>query len=41
MQSESALNDPAFEEAPKVVSRGDFDLAWLERDEVYATFLRR
>ncbi|MDM8532638.1 cysteine peptidase family C39 domain-containing protein [Anaerolineales bacterium HSG25] len=34
------LNDPAFAEAPIRVSHGDFDLAWLERDEVYATFMR-
>ena len=30
------LNDPAFNKAPVMVSRGDFDLAWLERDEFYA-----
>ena len=29
------------ETAPIAVSLGDFDLAWLERDEYYATFLRR
>jgi ABC-type bacteriocin/lantibiotic exporter with double-glycine peptidase domain len=32
------LNDPAFPNAPIQVSQGDFDLAWLERDEFYATF---
>ncbi|MFN8493014.1 MAG: peptidase C39 family protein [Caldilineaceae bacterium] len=30
------LNDPAFPDAPIRVSHGDFDLAWLERDEYYA-----
>ena len=35
------LNDPDHERAPVEISRGDFDLAWLERDEYYATFLRR
>ncbi len=35
------LNDPAFPDAPKKVSHGDFDLAWLERDEYYAIFKRK
>ncbi|MCX6048254.1 MAG: cysteine peptidase family C39 domain-containing protein [Chloroflexi bacterium] len=30
------LNDPAFPNAPIQVMRGDFDLAWLDRDEFYA-----
>jgi len=30
------LNDPAFARAPIAVTHGDFDLAWLERDEYYA-----
>ena len=30
------LNDPNLPAAPTSVSRGDFDLAWLERDEMYA-----
>ena len=30
------LNDPAFARAPIPVSHGDFDLAWLARDEYYA-----
>lgn len=30
------LNDPAFPNAPAQVTRGDFDLAWLDRDEFYA-----
>jgi ABC-type bacteriocin/lantibiotic exporter with double-glycine peptidase domain len=30
------LNDPAFSTVPMQVSHGDFDLAWLERDEYYA-----
>jgi len=30
------LNDPAFPNAPIQVSRGEFDLAWLARDEAYA-----
>jgi hypothetical protein len=35
------LNDPAFRRAPVKVSLGDFDLAWLERDEMYAVITRR
>jgi ABC-type bacteriocin/lantibiotic exporter with double-glycine peptidase domain len=35
------LNDPAFNDAPKVVSHGDFLLAWLEADEYYALLRRR
>ncbi|MEK7440289.1 MAG: cysteine peptidase family C39 domain-containing protein [Chloroflexota bacterium] len=35
------LNDPAFPNAPTPVSRGDFDLAWLEWDEMYATLIRK
>ncbi len=35
------LNDPAFTTAPMQVSRGDFDLAWLGRDEFYAVLMRR
>jgi ABC-type bacteriocin/lantibiotic exporter with double-glycine peptidase domain len=31
------LNDPDFAEAPYRVSHGDFELAWQERDEYYAT----
>jgi hypothetical protein len=30
------LNDPALETAPIQVSQGDFGLAWLEHDEMYA-----
>lgn len=30
------INDPAFARAPIPISHGDFDLAWLERDEYYA-----
>lgn len=30
------LNDPDLPTAPTRVSIGDFDLAWLERDEMYA-----
>jgi ABC-type bacteriocin/lantibiotic exporter with double-glycine peptidase domain len=33
------LNDPAFPNAPIQVSRGEFDLAWLERDEAYAVVM--
>lgn len=29
------LNDPSLPTAPTSVSRGDFGLAWLERDEMY------
>ena len=35
------VNDPAMEDAPIQISRGDFDLAWLEWDELYAVFMRR
>jgi hypothetical protein len=31
------LNDPYFDDAPKAVSQGFFELAWLERDYHYAT----
>jgi ABC-type bacteriocin/lantibiotic exporter with double-glycine peptidase domain len=34
------LNDPAFTDAPKVISQGDFLLAWLEADEYYARIRR-
>lgn len=30
------LNDPAFATAPQVVSLAEFELAWLERDYLYA-----
>ncbi|MBX3058239.1 MAG: C39 family peptidase [Anaerolineae bacterium] len=30
------VNDPYFTQAPIAVSRGDFELAWLERDYYYA-----
>ena len=30
------INDPEFAESPLAVPIGDFDLAWLERDEMYA-----
>lgn len=33
------LNDPAFIQAPLRVTLGDFDLAWLEQGEIFATFL--
>ena len=35
------LNDPAFPTPAIPVSRGDFDLAWLEWDELYAVLMRR
>lgn len=35
------LNDPAFPEFPIKVSHGDFGLAWLERDELYAALTKR
>ena len=31
------LLDPAFVTGPFLATHGDFDLAWLERDEKYAT----
>lgn len=33
------LNDPAFPDAPVQVPRGDFDLAWLGRDEFFAALV--
>ena len=33
------LNDPVVDGAPILVSRGDFELAWLEWDELYVTFI--
>ena len=35
------LNDPGFPEAPVQVSHGDFGLAWLERNELYAALMKR
>lgn len=34
------VNDPRFPEAPIQVSHGDFELAWQERDEYYATLIK-
>lgn len=34
------VNDPNFDEAPIAIPRGDFELAWLERDYCYATITR-
>ncbi len=34
------VNDPAFAAAPFAVSTGDFDLAWLDRDEYFAVIYR-
>jgi ABC-type bacteriocin/lantibiotic exporter with double-glycine peptidase domain len=34
------VNDPAFDEAPQVVLRGDLDLAWLAYDSYYAVVER-
>ena len=35
------VHDPEFPNAPLQVSIGDFDLAWLEHDEMYAAITRR
>ncbi len=35
------LNDPAAVTVPVPVPLGDFELAWLERDEYYAVLMRR
>ena len=35
-EEEIYINDPAFARAPIAITHGDFDLAWLERDEYYA-----
>lgn len=34
------VNDPEFPTSPFRISLGDFDLAWLERDEMYAVLTR-
>lgn len=34
------LNDPVLAYGPIRVPRGDFDLAWLEHEEFYATLVR-
>ena len=34
------LNDPDFDMTPMKVSHGDFDLAWFERQELYAVLMR-
>lgn len=31
------LNDPAFDKAPIGVSRAEFELAWIEQDNMYVT----
>jgi len=31
------LNDPGFAEAPKIIPVAEFELAWLELDQFYAT----
>lgn len=35
------LNDPAFTASPIRVAKGDFDLAWLDRDEMFAVIAPR
>jgi ABC-type bacteriocin/lantibiotic exporter with double-glycine peptidase domain len=35
-EAEVYVNDPAFEQAPQRASRGDFELAWLTRDQLMA-----
>ena len=35
------LNDPEFLEAPKSVSLAEFELAWLEKDYLYAVIEKR
>lgn len=35
------LNDPELSSGPVATPLGDFDLAWLERDEMYAVITRR
>lgn len=34
------VNDPAFVDAPQIVSMGDLDLAWLEHDTYFAVVER-
>ena len=34
------VNDPYFDDAPITVTRGDFELAWLERDCFFAAIAR-
>lgn len=33
------LNDPEFREAPQVCSIGEFELAWLEKDNLFAVIM--
>jgi len=33
------LNDPEFREAPQVCSMGEFELAWLEKDNLLAVIM--
>ncbi len=35
------FNDPMLSTAPMYISRGEFILAWQERDEYYAALMRR
>ena len=35
------VNAPAFTVASILMPQGDFDLAWLAQEELYATFIRR
>jgi len=38
-ESQLYVNDPYYSEAPIAVPRGDFELAWLERDYHYALII--
>lgn len=40
VETEFYINDPAFDDAPQVVSFGDLDLAWLEYDSYFAIVQR-
>jgi ABC-type bacteriocin/lantibiotic exporter with double-glycine peptidase domain len=33
------LNDPEFQEAPQTCSIGEFELAWLEKDNLFAVIM--
>jgi len=35
-ETQIALNDPAFADAPKIIPVAEFELAWLEMDQFFA-----
>ena len=39
-ETDVIIHDPEFAYSPIIVPIGDFDLAWLEHDELYAVIIR-